>query len=73
MGPKYYDMIPKLIGLREENVGGKSNEMLARKSAKYLKKHYPDSSIICLNGKGHCELTMFEPMEMVKKLDKILA
>ena len=53
--------------------GTKSNEMLARKSAKYLKKHYPDSSIICLKGKGHCETTLFEPMEMVKKLDKILA
>ena len=53
--------------------GTKSNEMLARKSAKYLKKHYPNSSIICLKGKGHCETTLFEPMEMVKKLDKILA
>ena len=53
--------------------GTKSNEILARKSAKYLKKHYPNSSIICLKGKGHCETTLFEPMEMVKKLDKILA
>ena len=51
----------------------KRDEMLARKSAKYLKKHYPDSSIICLKGKGHCETTLFEPMEMVKELDKILA
>ena len=53
--------------------GTKSNEMLAKKSAKYVKKHYPDSSIICLKGKGHCETTLFEPMEMIKELDKILA
>lgn len=53
--------------------GTKLNEMLAKKSAKYLKKHYPNSTIVCLKRKGHCEITLFEPMEMVKKLDKILS
>ncbi len=53
--------------------GTKSNEMLAKKSAKYVKKHYPNSEIICLKGKGHCETSLFEPMKMIGKLDKILA
>ncbi len=53
--------------------GTKSNEMLAKKSAKYVKKYYPNSKIICLNGKGHCETVLFKSMEMIKELDKILA
>ena len=52
--------------------GTKPNEILAKKSAKYIKKYYPDSKTICLNGKGHCETALFEPIKMLKELDKIL-
>lgn len=52
--------------------GTKSNEMLARKSAKYMKKYYFNSEIICLKGKGHCETALFEPDEMIKRLNEIL-
>ena len=51
--------------------GTKMNEMLAKKSAKYLKKYYPSSNIICLKGKFHCETSIFNPNEMIKELDKI--
>lgn len=35
--------------------GTKLNEMLAKKTAKYIFKNYPDSTVVCLKGKGHCE------------------
>lgn len=52
--------------------GTKTNEMLAKKTAKYIKKYYPNSNIICFNGKGHCENPLLNPNEMIKELDKIL-
>ncbi len=52
--------------------GTKSNEILARKSAKYMKKYYSNSEIIRLNGKGHCETALFYPNEMIERLNKIL-
>lgn len=53
--------------------GTKPNEILAKKSAKYLKKHYSNSHIMCFKRKGHCETSLFEPIQMIKELDKILA
>ena len=52
--------------------GTKVNEMLAKKTAKYIKKYYPNSNIICFKGKGHCEHSLLNPKEMIKELDKIL-
>ena len=52
--------------------GTKSNEMLAKKTAKYIKRHYPNSNIICFRGKGHCENSLLNPEKMIKELDKIL-
>jgi len=52
--------------------GTKVNEMLAKKTAKYIKKYYPNSNIICFRGKGHCENSLLNPSEMIKELDKIL-
>ena len=52
--------------------GTKTNEMLAKKTAKYIKKKYPNSNIICFNGKGHCENSLLNPKEMIKELEKIL-
>ena len=48
------------------------NEMLAKKSAKFLKKHYPDTTIKCFDGKSHCENTLIHPEVMIDELDKIL-
>lgn len=52
--------------------GTKANEILAKKTAKYIKKYYPNSNIICFKGKVHCENSLFNPIEMIKELDKIL-
>lgn len=48
------------------------NEMLARKSAKYISKHYPDAVVKCFKGKAHCENLLFYPEIMKKKLDDVL-
>lgn len=52
--------------------GTKINEMLAKKTAKYIKKYYPDSRIICFKGKGHCEDSLLNPKSMIKELNKVL-
>lgn len=52
--------------------GTKSNEMLAKKTAKYINRHYPNSNIICFKGNGHCEHSLFNSKDMIKELDKIL-
>lgn len=52
--------------------GTAPNEMLAKKSAKYLKKHYPTTVVKCFNGKFHCENALFNPEIMIDELDKIL-
>lgn len=52
--------------------GTKSNEMLAKKTAKYIKKYYSNANIICFKGNGHCEHSLLNPQEMIKELDKIL-
>ena len=47
------------------------NEMLARKSAKYVKKCYPATIVKCFKGKFHCENALFNPDVMISELDKI--
>lgn len=47
------------------------NEMLAKKSAKYVRKHYPNTTVKCFKGKFHCENALFNPEIMIAELDKI--
>lgn len=51
--------------------GTKLNEMLAKKTAKYLNKHYKVNTI-CFNGKGHCENSIFNTYYMCKLLKLLL-
>ena len=51
--------------------GTAPNEMLAKKSAKYVKKHYPTTVVKCFKGKFHCENALFHPEIMIAELDKI--
>jgi len=64
------------IDIKNTNVyyyhGTKANEILAKETAKYIKKYYSNSNIICFKGKGHCENSLLNPKEMIKELDKIL-
>lgn len=52
--------------------GTAPNEMLAKKSAKYVKKYYPTTEIKCFKGKFHCENALFNPEIMISELNKIL-
>lgn len=52
--------------------GGKINEVVFRKVAKYIKKHYPNANTVCLKGKGHCEDALLAPESWMKELDRIL-
>jgi pimeloyl-ACP methyl ester carboxylesterase len=52
--------------------GTKFNELISRKSAKFISKHYKNSVIKCFNGKAHCENMLFNPLLMLKELDSIL-
>ncbi len=49
--------------------GTKINEMMAKKSAKYLKKIYSKTVIKAFKGKFHCEDTLFNPKKMILELD----
>lgn len=48
------------------------NEMLARKTAKFIRSRYPEAKIVCFKGKGHCEYSIHQPDVMMGNLDKIL-
>lgn len=52
--------------------GTAANEMLAKKSAKFLSKNYTNSVIKCFKGKAHCENALLYPELMIKELDKVL-
>lgn len=52
--------------------GSKINELLCRSVARFLKKHYEHSTIICLSNKGHCEDALLHPNIHMKRLDHIL-
>lgn len=48
------------------------NEMLAKRTAKYIKKYYENTVVKCFKGKSHCENAIFNPEIMIAELDKIL-
>lgn len=52
--------------------GTAMNEMLARTSAKYLKRYYPDAIIRLFPGKSHCKNALFAPQVMLAELDSLL-
>lgn len=68
--------LEKEIGTKDTRVyffyGTAPNEILAKKSAKYVQKHYPSAVIKCFRGKFHCENALFYPEVMMTELDKIL-
>ena len=52
--------------------GTSMNEMLAKKSAKYISKLYPAAVVKCFKGKAHCENSIFRPEYMITELDAVL-
>jgi len=53
--------------------GTKINELIAKRSALFISKHYKNSVIKCFKGKSHCETMMFFPEQMIEELDKVLS
>lgn len=52
--------------------GTKINELLAKKTAEYIRRNYPNSKIKCFQGKGHCEDSLLNPSVMITELDNVL-
>lgn len=52
--------------------GGKINEIIFKKVAKYITKHYKNSYIHFIKGKGHCEDVIFDSKKKVKELINLL-
>lgn len=52
--------------------GGKINEILFKKVAKFLETNYQNANIMCFSGKGHCEDALLSPKEHIKVLNKVL-
>ena len=48
------------------------NEMVAKKSAKYLQQHYPQAKIVCLKGYNHGELVLRHPEQYIKIVEEFL-
>ena len=48
------------------------NEVLAKKSAKFISKSYSNSTVKCFNGKVHCENALLFPELRIRELDNIL-
>lgn len=51
--------------------GGKTNEMIFRNVAKFIKKNYKNATVICLHGKGHCEDSLLNPQKRIQDLNKV--
>ena len=52
--------------------GTAASEWLAQKTARFLAQQYPESTITCFRGKGHCENALMHPECMIRELDPIL-
>lgn len=48
--------------------GTKIDEILAKQSAKYIKKWYPKAKVTCFKGTGHCEVFS----KNIKMLEEII-
>lgn len=48
------------------------NEMVAKKSAEYLQKHYPQAKVVCLKGYSHGELVLRHPEQYIKIVEEFL-
>lgn len=48
------------------------NEMLAKKTAKYIKNNHMRSNVVCFKGKNHCQDSLLCPETTLKVLDYIL-
>ncbi|MDE6312152.1 MAG: alpha/beta hydrolase [Lachnospiraceae bacterium] len=52
--------------------GTKGNEVVSKKSAHLMQKHYPDTKIVCFKGDVHCQKAIYEPAKWIKIVEDFL-
>lgn len=52
--------------------GTKGNEILSKKAAKLIKKHYPETEIVCFKGDAHCYKAIYEPQKWISTVKAFL-
>lgn len=52
--------------------GTKGNEMVSRKVGKLIKKHYPETRVICFDGYKHCEAAIYQSEKWLMYVDEFL-
>lgn len=52
--------------------GTKGNELLSKKSAKMMKRCYPETKIVCFKGDAHCYKVIYQPERWIKVVNDFL-
>lgn len=52
--------------------GTKGSEMLAKRSAALMKKHYPEATVVRCEGCAHCEAAIYRPSEWIDTVENFL-
>lgn len=52
--------------------GTRGNELLSKRSARLLKKHYPKTAVVCFKGDAHCYKAIYQPDVWVKTVRDFL-
>lgn len=52
--------------------GTKGNEILSKKSAKLVKKHYPATEVVCFKKDAHCYKAIYEPEKWIEVVEEFL-
>ena len=52
--------------------GTKANEVLSKKSARLMKKYYPETRIVCFKGSAHCYTMIYQPEQWIECVEKFL-
>lgn len=52
--------------------GTKGNEILSKKSARLMKRYYPETQVVCFKGDVHCYKVIYEPDEWIATVDDFL-
>lgn len=53
--------------------GTKANEVLSRRSAKLMKKHYPITQVVCFHRDAHCHKVFFQPEKWIAVVEDFLS
>ena len=52
--------------------GTKANEVLSKKSARLMKKYYPETRIVCFKGSAHCYTMIYQPEQWIECVEMFL-